>query len=117
MQTPAGKECRHYYEDFHRGRNIQTCRLVEGRRESLRWHPKDCKRCPIPDILQANSDPDMVLTLTIESGLLGLGRKLVVEAHCIKHHVSIENPYVGCPECAAERPGLDLFRKALEDDD
>lgn len=119
MRTPAGKECRYYYEDFHRGRNIQECRLVQANPESMRWRPKDCAQCPIPDILNANASPNLELKLTITPRLLGLGRDLKVQASCRKHRIPVENPYVGCPECNAERASLDVFRRALgnEDDD
>lgn len=120
MRTPAGKECKHYYEDYNRGRNIKECRLVKTNRESLRWRPSDCTRCPVPAILNANASPDMELTLTIKPRLLGLGRQYAVTAFCIRHRIPIDDPFVGCPRCNAERSdGLDLFRQALEsrDDD
>jgi hypothetical protein len=115
MQTPAGKECRHYYEDFHRGRNIQECRLVKENPDSERWHPSDCSKCPVPDILLANADPDMDLTLTIKRGFLGFGRRVEVEAHSRRSGKRIEDPYVGNPN--KDNPGLDIFRQALERDD
>lgn len=112
MLTPAGSECRHYYEDFNRGREVQQCRLARLNPESLPWRPRDCARCPVPAILRANNSPDMVLTLTIKKGFLGLGRHLEVAASCKKHDVEIEEPQVGCPQCSAERPGFaDLFRE------
>lgn len=116
MRTPAGKECRHYYEDFHRGREIQECRLVKANPESAKWHPNDCFRCPVPDILRANADPDMELTLTIKKGFLGLTRKLDVKARSRRTGETIADPHVGNfdPE---KNPGLEIFRKALEDDD
>ncbi len=117
MQTPAGRECPHYYEDFHRGRNTQECRLVKERQDSLRWQPGDCFRCPVPDILKANASPDLCLTLTIKPIFLGIGRRLEVDAHCAKHDIPIADPYVGCPQCNAERPGLDAFIRALEESD
>jgi hypothetical protein len=114
MKTPAGKECKHYYQDFHRGRNIQECRLVKHNPDSERWHPKDCEKCPVPDILLANADPDMELTLTIKSGFLGFGRKLEVTARDRLTGEEIDDPYVGKQ---GDHPGLDLFRQALDDDD
>lgn len=117
MRTPAGKECRHYYEDFHRGRNIQECRLVRGNPDSLSWKPVDCSSCPVPDILNANADADLELTLTISKRLLGFGRKLTVTAYCLKHRIPIDDPYVGCPIHAEEKgKGLDIFRQALDKD-
>ncbi|NJL95649.1 MAG: hypothetical protein HC915_18920 [Anaerolineae bacterium] len=116
MRTPAGQECSYYYEDFHRGRNVQECRIPKGDR-SLAWQPKDCARCPVPDILRANSSPHLRLELTISTRFLGFGRKLEVRATCGKHHIPVPNPYTGCPECNQERPGLNLFAQALEDID
>lgn len=119
MRTPAGKECRHYYEDYFRGRNVQECRLAKGNPASMRWQPVDCSRCPVPDILNANASQTLELTLTIKPRLFGLGRKVEVEASCAKHRIPIKDAYIGCEQCNAERPGLDLFRKALDqiDDD
>lgn len=114
MRTPAGKECKFYFADYNRGRDLQECRLIQANPESLPWRPKDCVRCPVPDILNANASPDLSLTLTVKPQLLGLGRRLDVKASCLKHHVPVEDPFVGCPQCIAERPGLDVFWQALE---
>lgn len=103
-----------YYADFHRGRNVQECRLVERNPESARWHPNDCTHCPVPDILYANASPHMRLKLTIKPGILGIGRRNLVEAYCDKHNLVIDDPIVGCPKCNAERPGLNAFIDALE---
>jgi hypothetical protein len=108
--TPAGKECRFYYEDYHRGHSEQYCRLIRGNPNSLTWEAKDCSRCPIPEILRANSSPDLVLEATIKSGLFGLNRRVEVVASCSKHLVEVKKPEVGCPFCAKEKPGLqELF--------
>jgi hypothetical protein len=115
MRTPAGKECRHYYADFHRGRDLQECRLEKENPNSLRWNPNDCAKCPVPDILRANADPDMQLKLTISSGFLGFFRKVSVEATSKRDGKPIKDPYVG--RIDAENPGLDIFRQALEDKD
>ena len=114
MRTPAGKECPQYYEDFHRGREIQECRLAERNSASAAWHPSDCSRCPVPDIVRANSSEYMRLRLTIKPGFLGFGRHNEVEAYCERHNIRIEDPMVGCPQCNAERPGFDAFLNALE---
>ena len=58
------------------------------------------------DTIRANGNPDMVLTLTIKSGFLGLGRRLEVRATCGKHNIEIPDPPIGCPKCSAERPDL-----------
>jgi hypothetical protein len=117
MRTPAGKECPHYYADYYRGREVEECRLAKINPNSERWTQGDCGRCPVPEILAANSSKDMELKLTITKSLLGMVRRNVVTAYCLKHRIPIENPYVGCLKCADERPGMDIFRKALGQDD
>lgn len=114
MRTPAGKECKFYYADYNRGRDLQECRLTKANPESLPWHPNHCAMCPVPDILSANASPNLELELTIKARLFGLGRKLEVTASCLKHRTRIDDPYVGCAQCNAERPGLDAFIQALE---
>lgn len=114
MITPDGRECRFYYENFRRGASQQECRLVEANVNSEPWRPKDCASCPVPDILKANSDPNLVLEATVKKGFLGLNRKVEVKAFCSKHLIDVPNPKSGCPMCRAEKPGLkeleDLFR-------
>ncbi len=110
MKTPAGKECGHYYEDFHRGHSTQECRLIKLNPRSPSWRPKDCSNCPVPDILLANGSPDLVLEGTIRSGILGFSRRVEVVAFCSRHSIDVPKPHVGCPKCARERPGLrELF--------
>lgn len=114
MRTPAGKECRHYYEDFHRGRNVQECRLIQGNMESLPWRPPDCSKCSVPDILNANASRHLELKVTVAKGLLGFGRKVNVQAFCRGEEIPVQEAYTGCTE---NSQGLDLFRKALGQDD
>lgn len=114
MITPAGRECSHFYADYNRHtRDVEECRLAKQNPDSLDWHPKDCAKCSVPDILLANASRDTELTLTIRSGLLGLMRRVEVEAICIKNGEKVD-PYVGCPD---DHSGLDIFRKALEKGD
>ena len=109
MKTPAGQECRFYYENFHRGHSDQECRLVQNNPHSATWHPKDCTNCPVPDILRANSSPDLVLEGIINKGFLGLNRRVTVKAFCSRHLIDVPKPQAGCIECARERPGLQQF--------
>ena len=117
MQTPAGTECKYYYEDFHRGHHVQECRLVKDNQDSLAWHFSDCGKCPVPAILNANANPDLELRLTIESKFFGMKRLLNVDALCQKHQIPVPDAYVGCPQCNEERPILKLFWQALEQDE
>jgi len=46
----------------------------------------------------------------VKTGVLGIGRRVAVKAFCSRHLIDVEQPEVGCPQCAAERPGLrELF--------
>lgn len=117
MRTPAGKECRHYHEDYHRGKEVQECRLIRENPTSLRWRPVDCSSCTVPDILNANASPDLQLKVTVKPRLLGFGRLVEVTASCLKHRITVDDAFVGCPKCNAERPGLDVFWEALGQDD
>ncbi len=110
MITPAGKECRFYYQDYFRGRSEQECRLIKSNSRSPEWKPKDCETCPVPEILLANSSPDLVLEATVKPGFLGMNRRVAVKAFCSRHLIDVDNPIVGCPKCAAEKPGIsELF--------
>jgi len=105
MKTPAGKECRYYYQDFHRGRSKQECRLLKNTK-GQQWRPSDCANCPVPEILWANASDNLALEAHINPGLFGLDRKVEVRAWCRKHDVEIADPYFGCEKCASERPNL-----------
>ena len=115
MRTPDGKECPLYYADFHRGRHVQECR-AHYTPDSAHWQPNDCARCQVPDILRANASPTLKLTLKLSPGILGLGRRLDVIATCTRHGTAIADPFVGCEQCNAVRPGLSAFLDALERD-
>jgi hypothetical protein len=60
----------------------------------------------VPEILAANSNPDLVLEATVRKGVLGLGRRVEVKAFCSRHLVDVDEPRVGCRQCALERPGI-----------
>jgi len=110
MKTPAGTECRYYYEDFHRGHSTQECRLIQANPVSPDWRPRDCTNCPVPEILLANGSPHLLLEGIVKSGMLGFNRRVEVTAYCTRHQREIAQPHVGCPICAQERPGLqELF--------
>ena len=110
MQTPAGKECRFYYQNFHRGRDDQECRLIQANQQSPDWQVNDCFNCPVPAILQANNNPNLVLEGKVKLGFLGFKRQVEVSAFCSRHLVDVPKPHVGCSLCAQERPGIkELF--------
>jgi hypothetical protein len=109
MITPAGTECRYYYEDYYRGRERQECRLIGQNPQSDPWRPELCKTCPVPGILRANACPHLVLEGRVGRRFLGLSRRVEVSAVCSKYLVDVREPHVGCGHCHEERPGAELF--------
>ena len=109
MRTPAGTECRFYYEDFNRGRETQVCRLIERHPRSEPWRPSLCKSCPIPAILRANSCSNMVLEARVGRRWAIL-RQVEVRAFCTLTGEVVAEPMVGCGRCH-EIP-RDLFSRS-----
>lgn len=105
MRTPAGAECRYYYEDFNRGRATQECRLIAQNRGSLPWSADLCAKCLVPEILRANGSPDLRLEVTVHKRF-GLLKSLRLEAYCLAHVCAVHDPIRGCEQCsaAAESP-------------
>jgi hypothetical protein len=99
MRTPAGTECRYYYEDFHRGRARQECRLILAERDSLPWKPHLCSACAVPAVLRANGSPHLHLRLSARKRF-GLFTRLHLVAVCREHATELDDPYRGCPDCA-----------------
>ncbi len=108
MITPAGDECRFYYQDYHRGRSWQECRLVARNPDSEPWQPALCSHCPVPGILRANASPHLALEGRVVRRFL-FWRRVQVFAVCSRHLIELEDPYVGCPQCRVESPGADAI--------
>ncbi len=109
MITPYGQECKYYYQDFHRGRSTQECRLLQRRPQEEQWEPSLCRNCPVPSILRANACPNMVLEGRIVRRFL-FWRRVEILAFCLEIMEEVENPYLGCGRCYLHRPGAkELF--------
>lgn len=110
MRTPAGKDCRFYYEDYFRGREKQECRLLLKNPNGGRWKPNHCSSCPVPDILRQNACPTLVLEGRIQKTLLGLREQVQVYAVCTQSMIEVENPVVGCGQCHLRQPGAQILK-------
>jgi hypothetical protein len=108
MITPAGDECRFYYEDYHRGRSKQECRLIGRNPDSEPWEPSLCASCPVPGILQANASPHLALEGKVVRRFF-LSKRVEVYAVCSRHLVELRDPHVGCAQCAGENPGAEVI--------
>ncbi len=108
MRTPAGVDCEFYYQDYHRGRERQECRLIARRPTAEQWRPELCRTCAVPRILQANRCPNMALEARVKRRF-GLVRRMEVLAVCTLKQCEVKEPTVGCGECHRYRPGAALF--------
>ncbi|MBF4509365.1 MAG: hypothetical protein ISP10_02625 [Aeromicrobium sp.] len=111
MITPSGAECVYYYEDLQRGASRRECRAAYDPR-SAPWQPSDCGRCAVPGVLAANGSPHLELRMTIKAGMLGFGRRVVVDAWCTLHGPITGDVRVGCAACNAEADAL--LHRALD---
>ncbi|HUT21489.1 MAG TPA: hypothetical protein VM366_20235 [Anaerolineae bacterium] len=98
MITPAGTDCRFYYEDFNRGRQVQECRLVAQNPGSAMWRPRLCQTCPVPAIQRANACPNMALEGWVGRRWLVIPQ-VKVSAHCTLNDQGVADPMVGCGHC------------------
>jgi len=108
MKTPYGIECAYFYGDYYRGKNVEECRLIGHQAPPHDWRVSVCKKCPVPDILRANSCSNMVLKGKIQSFAFGLNRHIEISAYCTKAGKPVAEPHVGCGIC---HPILDIFEQ------
>jgi hypothetical protein len=112
MRTPAGKECKFFYGDYYRGKNHEECRLLLD--SSLRWEPRLCENCPLPEIQLANSCEYQVFTPELRKSFI-IGKPQVhVKAFCSKTNQDVAEPRIGCGEC---HPALNNFMILPDDPD
>ncbi|MDF1500698.1 MAG: hypothetical protein P1P76_09530 [Anaerolineales bacterium] len=104
MITPAGSDCPFYYEDFHRGRERQECRLIDGTPNGGTYAPDLCAKCAVPGIVRANACPNLVLEARVRKGFLGLMRGVDVSAYCTRTMQNVAEPQIGCGQCHKEFP-------------
>lgn len=98
MRTPAGFDCKFFYADYHRGRNIQACRLLDNQ-AGPKWEPALCATCRVPQILRANACPNLTLEAKVHKSWGGLKRRIVINAFCTKTLAEVVVPEIGCGHC------------------
>lgn len=108
MRTPAGTECQYFYADFHRGREVQECRLIDRNPQGSKWTPDLCSGCPVPKILLANACPNLILDAEVKTGFLRIGRGVKISARCIRSQEMVEEPQIGCGLCHEPIVGFSL---------
>jgi len=99
MKTPFGHECQYFYGDYHRGRHVEQCRLIEANPASPAWKPALCKSCPAPKLLRANACPHLVYRGRVVKSFFGWRAKLHLAPGCREYRVEVKQPSVGCGNC------------------
>ena len=102
---PSPVNCRYFFGDYHRGANLEKCRLLEASpRNSRPWRRKLCDTCPVPELLHTSICLDLLLEAEVQKGFLR-ERVQVTFAVCARHLRELDDP-LECPECAAEQAKL-----------
>jgi len=95
MKTPAGSECKYFYGDYYRGRDMEECRLL-----GASWTRDLCRTCPVPSINQANACETMQLHGEVVRPLgAAFQRRVKISAYCEKTKRSGFDAHIGCGEC------------------
>ena len=96
MSKPV--DCPYFFGDYHRGRDIEKCRLIERNRENRRpWRLPLCDTCPVPGILRKTTCRHLALEASVKRRFLLLDR-VQVYAICTEHVVELEDPN-HCLQC------------------
>lgn len=102
MNKPVN--CRYFYGDYHRGKNLERCRLLEKNPDLERpWRRKLCDTCPVPEMLIASNSRDLLLEADVRRKFLR-DQVEVTFAVCAKHMIELSDGHY-CPQCAAEQNG------------
>ena len=99
MRTPAGKECRFFYGNHHRGREIEECRLLQDASPPLAWKAELCSTCPVPEILMNNACEHLILVPSLVRPFPFIKQGVQVKPYCLKNQRSGFDPNIGCGEC------------------
>ena len=62
----------------------------------------------MPDILRANTCPNMILEARVKRRF-GLLRRVAVQAFCTLTKEEVAEPMVGCGHCHEHHPGADIL--------
>ncbi len=103
MNKPVA--CRYFFGDYHRGKNVEECRLLAASpNNTIAWRRAHCDSCPVPETLIASNCRDLALEAEVKRRFL-VERVNITFAVCLKHMEELADPLY-CPKCAAEAGGL-----------
>lgn len=99
MSKPVN--CPYFFADYHRGKEIEKCRLIEKNPENRRpWRRPLCDTCPVPGILRETSCRHLALEGSVERKF-GVLDRVSVYAVCTEHIDELKDPK-RCLQCEAE---------------
>lgn len=93
--------CPYFYSDYHRGREVEVCRLIERNRENRRpWRRALCDTCPVPGILRETTCRHLALEAEVVRKF-GVLDRVSVYAVCTEHLSELRDPR-RCQRCEQE---------------
>jgi hypothetical protein len=99
--------CRYFYGDYFRGKNKETCRLLDANPNNQRaWYRQLCDSCPVPALVRSSNSLDLLLEAQVKRKFLRNAVEITF-AVCSKHLAELTDPLY-CPECAKEHNPSDL---------
>lgn len=105
--TTGPVACRYFYGDYFRGKNKETCRLLDANPNNQRsWQRQLCNSCPVPEVVRVSNSPDLLLEAEVKRKFLRTAVAVTL-AICSKHLIELADPRY-CPECAKEQTQIDL---------
>lgn len=100
MAVARPVDCPYFFGDYHRGREVEKCRLIERNRENQRpWRRALCDTCPVPGILRETTCKHLALEATVARKLAFFDR-VTIYAVCTEHISELADPK-RCPACEA----------------
>lgn len=98
--TSKPVNCRYLFADYHRGRDLEECRLIKRNADSRPWRRPLCDSCPVPGILRETNCEEIALEASVTKKW-GLIERVEVYAVCARHLIELNNPKF-CRRCAEE---------------
>ena len=93
-------DCPYFHEDSHRQATRRACRLVQRSPDSLPWHARLCRSCPVPGLLRANPCRHLALEARVVRKW-GVFSRVEPYTACTAKVIELSNPescWRGCAE-------------------
>jgi len=99
--TQQSVNCRYFHGDYFRGKNKESCRLLEANPDNERpWRRALCNSCPVPEVVATTNSLELALEAEVKRKFLREAVEITF-AICTKHMLELANPR-HCPACAKD---------------